>query len=354
MNNATAASTTTPTHYLPGAPHPLGGHEAFTCQNIAVYGLPGVVLFPGSTLPIRFRHQWSRWLQPLLRKSRKDGRAVQFGVVTIKDEDDSAIAGRIGTLVTVIFVHETDSSLPSAHPLDEINITAKGIRRFRILSGYHEVSNVPMYTVEELRELPAPKRGDAAIKESFPPFLRRRAWPKPDIQRALLDKDLCTDDGLVMNSTDWSFWLAANLPSSQQEKCILLEIPSTAERLDRIRRELLTKKTFICCNFCSCQIAFTSSIIQVPSAEGISGAYVNPHGVVHQTMTVSNAQNIVLYGEAETRDSWFPGYAWTIMVCASCHEFLGWKFTSTGDQGLDFFFGISAMQMTTERTNDES
>lgn len=36
-------------------------------------------------------------------------------------------------------------------------------------------------------------------------------------------------------------------------------------------------------------------------------AYVNPHGYVHETLTVYKACNLNLMGRPSTEHSWFPG-----------------------------------------------
>ena len=37
-------------------------------------------------------------------------------------------------------------------------------------------------------------------------------------------------------------------------------------------------------------------------------------------------------------DSWFPGFAWSILVCKRCEgRHLGWKFTPTSAQGMPFY-----------------
>jgi hypothetical protein len=46
----------------------------------------------------------------------------------------------------------------------------------------------------------------------------------------------------------------------------------------------------------------------VMSTDGPLGAYVNPHGFVHETITVSNATGLALTGSPSTVHSWFPGY----------------------------------------------
>lgn len=46
----------------------------------------------------------------------------------------------------------------------------------------------------------------------------------------------------------------------------------------------------------------------VMSSEGPLGAYVNPHGCVHEIMTLHKATGLALIGSAVKEYSWFPGY----------------------------------------------
>jgi cereblon len=43
------------------------------------------------------------------------------------------------------------------------------------------------------------------------------------------------------------------------------------------------------------------------SSEGPQGAYVNPGGYVHETLTLYKIKNLHLVGESSTEYSWFPG-----------------------------------------------
>lgn len=52
----------------------------------------------------------------------------------------------------------------------------------------------------------------------------------------------------------------------------------------------------------------------VMSSEGPFGAYVNPHGCVHEILTLNKANGLALYGRAETEYSWFPGYGFMFPV----------------------------------------
>ena len=46
----------------------------------------------------------------------------------------------------------------------------------------------------------------------------------------------------------------------------------------------------------------------VMSSDGPLGAYVNPHGFVHEVMTLYRATGLVCRGPAVKEYSWFPGY----------------------------------------------
>jgi hypothetical protein len=49
----------------------------------------------------------------------------------------------------------------------------------------------------------------------------------------------------------------------------------------------------------------------VMSSDGPISAYVNAHGYVHETLTLSNAYGLFEDGDAQTENSWFPGYAFS-------------------------------------------
>jgi len=45
----------------------------------------------------------------------------------------------------------------------------------------------------------------------------------------------------------------------------------------------------------------------VMSADGPISAYVNAHGYVHETLTLARARGLVLDGQPQIANSWFPG-----------------------------------------------
>ena len=58
------------------------------------------------------------------------------------------------------------------------------------------------------------------------------------------------------------------------------------------------------------------------SEAGAAGVFLNPHGYVHDMVTLASAVNVMPMGNSETANSWFPGYAWTLAYCRSCTHHL--------------------------------
>ena len=60
------------------------------------------------------------------------------------------------------------------------------------------------------------------------------------------------------------------------------------------------------CNQCQSIIANHGDIFPM-SIEGPQGTYVNPHGFVHELITVMKLRGTVYRGFPSTEASWFPG-----------------------------------------------
>ncbi|GAA6107169.1 protein cereblon [Tachysurus ichikawai] len=65
--------------------------------------------------------------------------------------------------------------------------------------------------------------------------------------------------------------------------------------------------TSLCCKRCQDTEITTKNEIFSLSLCGPMAAYVNPHGYVHETLTVYKASNLNLSGRPSTLHSWFPG-----------------------------------------------
>ncbi|KAH9761313.1 protein cereblon [Citrus sinensis] len=151
-------------------------------------------------------------------------------------------------------------------------------------------------------------------------------------------------DGLVKKPDLLSFYIASKIPVSESTRQELLEIDGVSYRLRR-EIELLESFDLVRCKTCKTAIAKRSDML-VMSSEGPLGAYVNPHGCVHEILTLNKANGLALYGPAETEYSWFPGYAWTVASCSICETHMGWLFTATKKKlKPKSFWGIRSSQV---------
>jgi hypothetical protein len=298
-------------------------------------------------------------------------------------------------------------------PTDQLVVTALGTGRFRVVestdngesgrsstlpaAGHYDgdlSSIVRFYRVQEMcdEELPLPPlqslpfagrplsattttRHDRIIHSlssvsSIPNFVLKNMWPwklvtdiQDRIQRvsSLRGLNVRQGDGSKNKNdepTAFSFWAAANLPLQEADKLKLLKMESTLERLRYIQTKVVAleeEETFVCCKLCRNKISAVSNLFTVGGAEGTTGNYVNEYGAIHQTVTLRDVleeENLIYRGRPETRDSWFPGYSWTITHCRYCHDHLGWKFqlvekTMSSDERPKQFWGLSGASVTT-------
>ena len=138
-----------------------------------------------------------------------------------------------------------------------------------------------------------------------------------------------------------SHWVAARLPVPPRVRVRLLRANDAVERLRlelklvSSRRSRMNRDARVRCVACDIVLTSLGELVAM-SQEGASGMYVNPHGIVHDMITVEGVDGgrVRLEGEPETAHSWFPGYAWTVCRCARCDSHLGWRFTPAGDPRL--------------------
>ena len=76
------------------------------------------------------------------------------------------------------------------------------------------------------------------------------------------------------------------------------------------------------------------------SGAGASQAFVNPHGVMHEVVSVRWAENLVATGTPTTEFTWYPGYAWRIAWCGRCGAHAGWSFVAVAEGEPRSFWGL--------------
>lgn len=108
--------------------------------------------------------------------------------------------------------------------------------------------------------------------------------------------------------SQFAFWLAANLPLADSVRQRLLEEPTTVQRLQLLLRlmRLSGDCTDITCAQCRRPVSSIKEVFLM-SRDGAIGNFVNPHGYIHQTVTMRKAANLALHGVPCEQDSWFPG-----------------------------------------------
>ncbi len=63
---------------------------------------------------------------------------------------------------------------------------------------------------------------------------------------------------------------------------------------------------------------------------------INPHGFHYEIGCFRRVENCRDNGANVSRDTWFPGYAWRVQVCARCGAHVGWRFEASSDA----FYGL--------------
>jgi len=352
--------------------------------------------------------QWVEYIASQINISRHTASEVKIGVIT-KVQQDNALIGRIGTFATITYTHEMeDNDDTDSNQRESIVATALSTGRIRVLSKVGIVAQrhygCNFYNVEPLSDvnlqLPRFQRHDWAFPSDeevnvyrykhkqiqkhlsqitpIPQFVYQMVWPWKLVQdviqeiqaNASLNKSVGQNlpsccgvtetkefNAALVNPVQFSFWMSGNLLIlSDAERLRLLEMHCVIQRLQFLKQKISsTEQKCIKCKYCHLEIATVGDLFTVGGAEGTTGAYVNEGGIIHQTITIRTVTDgVVCHGHPETRDSWFPGYSWTICYCQMCHAHLGWKFISVVKQQEQdqqnrprTFWGMSNANVTT-------
>lgn len=83
------------------------------------------------------------------------------------------------------------------------------------------------------------------------------------------------------------------------------------------------------CAACGHRITDEHDRIDVAGAH--EHTFVNPGGFVHVIGCWRAAPGVVAIGREDGTFSWFPGWTWQVVVCASCQAHLGWRYRNADD-----------------------
>ncbi|KAK9812881.1 hypothetical protein WJX72_005161 [[Myrmecia] bisecta] len=292
--------------------------------TLPLFALPGVVLLPGDTLPMRLVDAGERALA-----ERALAAPVPYNRIVAVVHARRQLNGRfslmpIGCTAEVRQMRRLEDGT--------INCVARGRQRLMIGRrrgpvGVLDFTRVPVTIIADWPPLHVPREVRALCTYWGPwahrPFDAYRLAASAQRLFACLApkaRPFCGDP------LELSYWLASNLPLKDETRQQLLECLSAVERL-ALEVHLMSKMSNLHCRVCGAQIASARDML-VMSEEGTSGVFVNNYGYVHDMVTLRVVRQVVMYGRPETEHSWFPGYAWTIANCRICATHLGWRFTA--------------------------
>uniref|UniRef100_A0A8C2UXT8 Protein cereblon n=1 Tax=Chinchilla lanigera TaxID=34839 RepID=A0A8C2UXT8_CHILA len=337
-----------------------------SCQVIPVLPQVMMILIPGQTLPLRlFSPQEVSMVRNLIQKDRTfavlaysniQEREAQFGttaeIYAYREEQDFGIE-----IVKVIQQAKVQILPECVLPSTMSAVQLESLNKCQIFPS-KPVSWEDQYSCKWWQKYQK-RKFHCANLTSWPRWLyslydAETLMDRIKKQLREWDENL-KDESLPSNPIDFSYRVAACLPIDDVLRIQLLKIGSAIQRL-RCELDIMNKCTSLCCKQCQETEITTKNEIFSLSLCGPMAAYVNPHGYVHETLTVYKASNLNLTSRPSTEHSWFPGYAWTVAQCRICASHIGWKFTATKkDMSPQKFWGLtrSALLPTIPDTDDE-
>ena len=127
-----------------------------------------------------------------------------------------------------------------------------------------------------------------------------------------------TDNEMKNSAIVFCSWLLSNFPFDNKMRLNCLKMNCINERLSYMYN-LLKNFTNICCRLCGVQFCSKSDVFSM-TKQGFMDAYLNPGGVVHETLTIYKLKNFhMINGRPSTQHSWFPGkfYFIYVLICSS-------------------------------------
>ncbi|GAB6888762.1 hypothetical protein JCM13304A_22610 [Desulfothermus okinawensis JCM 13304] len=111
----------------------------------------------------------------------------------------------------------------------------------------------------------------------------------------------------------------------------------TSTKLDIVIKEQNQKlqqksEVHYLCKFCKTKI--TSAKYKIKVNGKFRHVCANPHGYLFELGCFSNGKNFVPAGNPSKEFTWFPGYAWQVILCATCFAHLGWLYTTSTNSFL--------------------
>jgi len=291
-------------------------------------------LFPGETLPLRLSNLHDIHIfNGILRETRI------FGILNY--------GASIGTVAEI-------RSAKKDEEVGGLYVIAIGRQRFRLLEPLGALRlDASICKVEIIEDAPVKVPKEAKQGKAYYPYSVWREYDSRYLVQQLqfhfsvenmeVNNFLQTmPPNLVYDPTTYSFWLARNLPLLDSDRQKLLEALSTSERL-KFELRCVRNGRVLKCKTCGNVLTRANHIFPM-SVDGVMGAYVNAYGYIHQTLTISRISGAFaeVGSTPSLQDTWFPGYAWTIIYCQNCRRHIGWRYDATQESMRPtVFWGLS-------------
>jgi len=115
-------------------------------------------------------------------------------------------------------------------------------------------------------------------------------------------------------------------------------IESLPDEEQRTKEE--SDKKWVRCRNCNYKIALLSDKIIINNAD--THIFENPGGIFFRVVCFSSAPGSINISDYTDEDTWFSGYLWSISLCRSCNNHIGWNYNS----GSSEFYGLIADRLT--------
>ncbi|KTG02355.1 hypothetical protein cypCar_00028754 [Cyprinus carpio] len=320
-------------------------HDEDSVQNLPVLPHIALILIPGQTLPLQlFRPQEVSMFRNLIGQDRT------FAVLAHSpDASGAEIKAEFGTTAEIYAFREEQE-----YGIETVKIKAVGRQRFRVHEIRTQADGIRQAKVQILPERILP---DPLCALQLLPRLHIHT-PQTKPSQTTPPQDRCSQIYRqkkihCASMTSWPPWVYALYDSKTLMSRVKKQLHEWDENLkdeslptnptdDALRMQLLKIGSAIQRLRCELDIMDRHSSVFSLSLYGPMAAYVNPHGYVHETLTVYKANNLNLIGRPSTLHSWFPGYAWTIAQCRTCGSHMGWKFSAVKkDLSPPRFWGLT-------------
>lgn len=370
--------------YLGNSMEDVQGRTLFdeeTVQVLPAYMKAGVVLMPGQTLPLVLHDQSEIDMMKTALDEEKTLAILHHEPGRRSSSSESFHRSQVADIGTTAQVLSMSSDRTESG--SRAKVITKGRQRFTVINVIHnqrvltarvkiltertfgeplqnvipfshyksrvkhnsasKFDNLGICTSEHLPKKPVRKHTQCANFTAWPDWVYSQYSPeglmcklRQEIRKwgdrtySVINKINCPDH--------MAYWLADNIPITDVHKLQILSLHSSIQRL-RLELHLIQNYKSLTCRNCNTLIAKRSDIFSL-SFEGPMGTFVNPHGCVHETLTLRKAKHLSLRGRTQTEFSWYPGYAWTVVNCVECGSHKGWRFTSN-ELHPPMFYGLT-------------